>query len=107
MEIVVKHNNQPIQTKILYSISTFFFLYVVTIIFFTLLMLLSGCDVVTGVTAVVASINNMGPGLNLVGPATTFAVLTDFQTWVCTFSMLLGRLELFTFLVVLSPRFWD
>ncbi len=106
-EIVVKHNNQPIQTKILYSISTFFFLYVVTIIFFTLLMLLSGCDVVTGVTAVVASINNMGPGLNLVGPATTFAVLTDFQTWVCTFSMLLGRLELFTFLVVLSPRFWD
>jgi trk system potassium uptake protein TrkH len=104
---VVKHNNQPIQTKILYSISTFFFLYVVTIIFFTLLMLLSGCDVVTGVTAVVASINNMGPGLNLVGPATTFAVLTDFQTWVCTFSMLLGRLELFTFLVVLSPRFWD
>ena len=70
-------------------------------------MLLSGCDVVTGVTAVVASINNMGPGLNLVGPATTFAVLTDFQTWVCTFSMLLGRLELFTFLVVLSPRFWD
>jgi hypothetical protein len=40
-------------------------------------------------------------------PYTHFAVLTDFQTWVCTFSMLLGRLELFTFLVVLSPRFWD
>jgi trk system potassium uptake protein TrkH len=55
---------------------------------------------------VVASINNTGPGLNLVGPSTTYAVLTDFQTWVCSFAMLLGRLEIFTLLVVLTPAFW-
>jgi trk system potassium uptake protein TrkH len=44
--------------------------------------------------------------LNLVGPATTFAVLNDFQTWVCSAAMLLGRLELFTLIVVFSPDFW-
>jgi trk system potassium uptake protein TrkH len=48
----------------------------------------------------------MGPGLGQVGPATTYAVLTDLQTWVCTLAMLLGRLELFTLLVVFTPAFW-
>jgi len=57
-------------------------------------------------SAVVATLNNTGPGLGTVGPATTYAGLTDFQTWVCTFAMLLGRLELFTLLVVLAPAFW-
>jgi trk system potassium uptake protein TrkH len=61
---------------------------------------------VTGFTAIIACINNTGPGLNRVGPATTFAVLTDFQTWICSVAMLLGRLELFTLIVVFSPDFW-
>jgi trk system potassium uptake protein TrkH len=82
------------------------FLYGISIIVCTLLMLLSGCELVTALSAVVASINNMGPGLNLVGPATTFAVLTDFQTWICTLAMLLGRLELFTMVVILTRTFW-
>jgi trk system potassium uptake protein TrkH len=69
-------------------------------------MLVSGCDLVTALSAVVASINNMGPGLNLVGPATTFAVLTDFQTWICTLAMLLGRLELFTMVIIFTSAFW-
>jgi trk system potassium uptake protein TrkH len=69
-------------------------------------MLVSGCELVTAFSAVVASMNNMGPGLNLVGPATTFAVLTDFQTWICTLAMLLGRLELFTMVVIFTPAFW-
>jgi Trk-type K+ transport system membrane component len=67
---------------------------------------LSGLDVFTAFSAIVACVNNTGPGLGQVGPSTTYAVLDDFQTWVCTFAMLLGRLELFTLLVVLSPSFW-
>ncbi len=51
-------------------------------------------------------VNNTGPGLGQVGPAGTYAVLNDFQTWVCSFAMLLGRLEFFTLLVVLTPVFW-
>ena len=65
-----------------------------------------GLDFITAFSAVTACINNMGPGLGQVGPATTYAVLTDFQTWVCTIAMLLGRLELFTLLVVFTPAFW-
>ena len=57
-------------------------------------------------TASVASLNNIGPGLHEVGPATTFAVLTDFQTWVCSVTMLLGRLELITVLAIFTPAFW-
>jgi trk system potassium uptake protein TrkH len=69
-------------------------------------MTFSGLEIVSAFSAVVASINNTGPGLNQVGPATTFTILTDFQTWICTFAMLLGRLEMLTLLVVLTPAFW-
>jgi trk system potassium uptake protein TrkH len=48
----------------------------------------------------------MGPGLNQVGPATNYATLNDFETWICTFAMLIGRLELFAVLVLLTPAFW-
>ena len=64
------------------------------------------CQDVTAFSAVVACINNTGPGLGLVGPATNYAVLEDFQTWVCTFAMLLGRLEFLTVLVLFTRHFW-
>jgi len=92
--------------SVLTAVLAFSFAYMCLIVVFTLLMLLSGLDIVTAFTAVVASINNTGPGLGEVGPATTFASLTDFQTWLCTLAMLLGRLEIFTLLVVLTPAFW-
>lgn len=104
--ILTKLGGQVIPNKILYSVLAFLFIYVVSIVSMTLVLTTSGLDVVSAFSAVVASINNTGPGLNQVGPATTFAVLTDFQTWVCTFAMLLGRLELFTLLIVFTPAFW-
>jgi len=61
---------------------------------------------ITAFSAVLASINNTGPGLEAVGPMSNFSVLTDFQTWVCTFAMLIGRLELLTVLVLFTPMFW-
>jgi len=104
--MVVKLNGAVYEPAVLDSILAFMFLYGISIIVCTLLMLVSGCELVTAFSAVVASMNNMGPGLNLVGPATTFAVLTDFQTWICTLAMLLGRLELFTMVVIFTPAFW-
>ena len=53
-----------------------------------------------------ACINNAGPGLGVVGPASNFGVLNDFQTWVCTVAMLIGRLEIFTVLILFTPQFW-
>ena len=72
----------------------------------TMLLLFSGLDVVTAFTAVIACVNNIGPGLGDVGPAVNYGSLSDFQTWVCTFAMLLGRLELLSVLVLFTPSFW-
>ncbi len=54
----------------------------------------------------IACVNNIGPGLGDVGPAVNYRGLSDFQTWVCTFGMLLGRLELLAVLVLFTPQFW-
>jgi len=102
----IKLGGSPVPAHIVYAVLAFGFIYMVSIVTLTLLMTASGADVVTGFSAVVACINNTGPGLNQVGPATNYAVLNDFQTWICIFAMLLGRLEIFTLLVVLSPAFW-
>ncbi len=102
----LKLGEDSVPNAIIFAVLAFGFLYMVTIVSLTLALSASGLDIVTAFSAVVASINNTGPGLNQVGPATTFKVLNDFQTWVCTIAMLIGRLEIFTLLVVLTPAFW-
>lgn len=102
----VKLGDQPIENNVVFAVLAYVFVYVSCIVVFTLLLTLSGADVITAFSAAVVSMNNTGPGLAQVGPASTYAVLNDFQTWVCSFAMLLGRLELFTLLVVLTPAFW-
>jgi len=81
-------------------------IYGASIVGLTMLMLLSGLDLVTSFSAVIVCINNIGPGLGLVGPANNFGVLTDFQLWVLSFAMLLGRLELMSVLVLFTTAFW-
>lgn len=102
----VRIGGEVVPGNILFAVLAFGFVYMVSIVSMTLLLSISGLEIVTAFSAIVACINNTGPGLNQVGPATTFAVLSDFQTWVCAFAMLLGRLEIFTLLVVLTPAFW-
>lgn len=102
----VSVGGQSIENKVIFAVLAFMLIYGAVIIWCTFLLLLSGLDVITAFTAVVACINNMGPGLNQVGPATNYASLTDFETWVCTFAMLVGRLELLSVLVLLTPAFW-
>jgi trk system potassium uptake protein TrkH len=102
----VKLGNSVVSNQIVYAILAFLSIYLASIISLTLILASSGLDFVTSFSTVVACINNLGPGLNQVGPAATFEGLTDFQTWVCSFTMLLGRLELFTLLIVFIPAFW-
>jgi len=102
----VKLAGHVVPNNVIYAVLAFAFMYVFAIIAMTLLMTASGLEFVTAFSAVIASINNTGPGLNQVGPATTYASLTDFQTWICTIAMLLGRLELLTVLVVFTRTFW-
>ena len=88
------------------SVMAYMLIYGATTIGLTVLMLLSGLDIVTAFSAVVATVNNIGPGLGQVGPDSNFGGLTDFQTWVCTVGMLMGRLELLAVMVLFVPQFW-
>ncbi len=95
-----------VDAKVMQSVLAFMLIYGAVLTFATLALLFSGMDVITAFTAVVACINNTGPGLGQVGPSTTYQGLSDFQTWVCSITMLLGRLELFAVLVLFTPQFW-
>ena len=96
----------PMDNSTIFSVLAFMLVYGSTIIGLTMLLLLTDMNFDTAFSAIVASVNNMGPGLNEVGPAGNYAGLTAFQLWVCTLAMLLGRLEILSFMAVLTPAFW-
>jgi len=102
----LKIGRQVVANQVVFSVLAFFFAWLATLVSMTLLLTLSGLDAITAFSAIVASLNNIGPGLDHVGPAGNFSVLSDFQTWVCSITMVLGRLELLTVLVILTPAFW-
>ncbi|MSQ71914.1 MAG: TrkH family potassium uptake protein [Betaproteobacteria bacterium] len=104
--VPVKLSGQAVENNIILAVLAFMLMYGGSVIIMTMLLSASGLEIVTAFSAVIACINNTGPGLNQVGPAGTYADLNDFQTWICTVAMLLGRLELFTLLVVFTPAFW-
>ena len=102
----VKIRNQVVANHIVFAVLAFVVLYFGTVVTLTFLLLASGMDFISSFTAIIATINNAGPGLGVVGPASNYQGLTDFQTWVCSLAMLLGRLEIFSVLVLLTPTFW-
>jgi trk system potassium uptake protein TrkH len=95
-----------IPVQIAGAVLGFIFLYILAVGELTFFLVASGLDFTSSITAIVACINNAGPGLNVVGPAQNYGPLTDFQTWVCTFAMLLGRLEVLSVFVLFTPAFW-
>jgi trk system potassium uptake protein TrkH len=97
---------RAVSDRVIHSVIAFMMIYGATLVGLTMVLLFSGLDVVTAFTAVIACVNNIGPGLGEVGPAVNYGGLTDFQTWVCTFAMMLGRLELLSVLVLFTPQFW-
>jgi trk system potassium uptake protein len=102
----MKIGGHVVANNIVFAVLGFIFLYFMSVASLTFVLLISGLDFVSSFSAVIACINNMGPGLNLVGPAGNYQGLTDFQTWVCTVAMLIGRLEIFTVLILFTPAFW-
>ena len=92
--------------QVMASVVAFMLIFLATHIWLTMLLLISGMDLVSAMSAVVGSVNNIGLALGSVGPTGSFASLTDFQTWVCTIGMLVGRLELLAVMVLFVPQFW-
>lgn len=102
----MKIGGSVVPNNIVFAVLGFIFLYFMTVVTLTFALLISGLDFISAFSAVIACINNAGPGLGVVGPAGNYGVLTDFQIWVCTIAMLVGRLEIFTVLILFTPHFW-
>ncbi|HEX4024718.1 MAG TPA: potassium transporter TrkG [Steroidobacteraceae bacterium] len=102
----LKISGQVVPNGVVYSVLAFMFLYFMTIAVLTFALLISGMDLTSALSAIVACINNVGPGLGGVGPGHTYAALNGFQSWVCIAGMFLGRIEIITFAVLLTPAFW-
>lgn len=102
--IPVKLNGKVVPDKVITAVWGFFSLYIVSFMGIMILLLMMGVDQVTAFSAVAATINNLGPGLGEV--ATNYANLSDPAKWALTFAMLLGRLEIFTLLVLFTAAFW-
>jgi trk system potassium uptake protein TrkH len=104
-QFVVKVGGKRVSESVVISVAGFCTLYLLSFLVLTLLLSADGVDIVTAFSAIAACLNNLGPGLGDV--AHHYDVLADFSTWVCSFAMILGRLEIFTVLVLLTPKFWQ
>ena len=102
----VRLGEAVVDNRVIFSVLAFMLVYGGTVFGLSMLLLLTDLDIVTAFSVVLASVNCAGPGLGGVGPASTYAVLTDFQIWVCALAMLLGRLEILSFMALLTPAFW-
>lgn len=103
-ELRIKLNGRVVEEPVIAAIGGFFSVYIGMTIVLTFTMMLTGLDATTAFSAVTACINNMGPGLGSVNAH--MANVTGFGKWVLIFTMLLGRLEVFTLLVIFTPTFW-
>ena len=104
-QIPIRIGGQTVPYRVVDAIWGFFALYVASFIMMYLALAMTGLDLMTAYSAVAASINNLGPGLAGVGA--NYADINDIAKWILCFAMLLGRLEIFTLLVILSPAFWS
>ena len=103
-QFVVKIGGKRVSESVVISVAGFCTLYILSFLAMTLALTGSGVDILSAFTAVATCINNLGPGLGMV--AANFIAMNDFSVWICSFAMVLGRLEVFTLLVLLTPQFW-
>lgn len=100
-------NGKPIEETTISSVLSFFILFAFIFLVFSLLLGFTGLDFITSMSGVAQAMANTGPGLgNIIGPAGNFSSLSDAAKWILSAAMLVGRLELFTVLVLFSPYFW-
>lgn len=102
----VKISGKAIPDRLALTVMSFIFIYFMTVVLFSFLLMASGMEFTTAFTAVIACITNAGPGLGEVGPAGNYAGLDVMQKWICVTAMLLGRLEIFTVFILFTPAYW-
>ncbi|MFW6366909.1 MAG: TrkH family potassium uptake protein [Spirochaetota bacterium] len=102
----IKMNGVLLKKEITYSIAGFFFLYMATLFVTTCIVASSGSGILTSFTTALATVGNIGPGFGMVGPANNYAFYPAYVKLFLTVAMLVGRLEMYTVLVIFSPLFW-
>jgi trk system potassium uptake protein TrkH len=104
-QFVVKVGGKRVSESVVISVGGFCTLYLLCFLAMTLALTASGVDMVSAFAAIGACLNNLGPGLGTV--SAHYNALGDVSIWICSFAMILGRLEVFTVLVLLTPQFWN
>jgi len=104
--IPVKFNNKAVTSDIISKVQAFFIFYILLFVLGSMLLSLLGVDFITAAGATATCIGNVGPGIGTVGPVNNFAHLPDLVKWILSIFMVVGRLELFTILIIFSPAFW-
>ena len=104
--IPVKFNGHSVDNKIITNVLAFFMFYLIIFFASVVIFTIIEPDLESSMGAVATCLGNIGPGLGNVGPAETFLHVKPIGKWFLSFLMLLGRLELFTVLVLFSPSFW-
>ncbi len=104
--IPVRYNKISVNQDIVFNIMAFLLFYIAIFVFGTLVLAFIGLDFLTSMGAVATSLGNVGPAIATVGPVDNFSHIPDFGKWFLSFLMLMGRLELFTVLIIFSPSFW-
>lgn len=99
-------DGKEVESSVIRSVSIYFLTFAALFILSILIIALEEKDLVTNFTSVIATMNNIGPGLSLVGPTQNFGHFTDLSKWVFIFNMLAGRLELFPLLILFHPSIW-
>lgn len=100
-------DNKPIDDRIVYGINSFLTAYALICIVSTALVAFDNFSLETTVTAVIACLNNIGPGLSLVGPTGNYGMFSSFSKFILTLDMLIGRLEIFPMLILFAPSTWN
>ncbi len=99
-------DGELVANRTIFAVLAFMLVYGATILSLTFILLLTNMPLDTAFSAVVATVNNAGPGLNEIGPAGNYSGLTEFQVNVCSIAMILGRLEMMSFLAIFTFEFW-
>ncbi|MPN54796.1 Trk system potassium uptake protein TrkG [bioreactor metagenome] len=102
----IKVDGKSIDTDTLKSILIFFFAYVMIIVFAVIIVSLDNFDFMTSFSAIMATISNIGPGFQVVGPMGNYADFSNLSKIVMTFCMIVGRLEVIPVLVLFAPSIW-
>ena len=102
----IRFEGKPLDEKTLQGVHNYFNVYMLLIMLSTVLVSLDGFDLTTTFTAVITCINNVGPGMEMVGPMGNFSQFSDPVKYLLSFDMLAGRLELYPMLALFAPRLW-